>query len=102
MSRSICRIDGSTARPMMALSKPCNVTACAFSSPRSGSTVEMYSLNALPGDRTAMWLASNWSRWWYMRYAARCMATLVLPEPAPPTTDKTRALSCRIAMFCSC
>ena len=59
-------------------------------------------LLALPGDSTAMWLASSWPRWWYIRYAARCIATLVLPEPAPPITDRTRALSCRIAMFCSC
>ena len=29
------------------------------------------------------------------------MATLVLPEPAPPTTDTTRAVSWRMAAFCS-
>ena len=58
-----------------------------FSSPRSGSTSDIYSLKALVGEMTQMFSAFMLPRWRYIRYAARCMATLVLPEPAPPVTD---------------
>ena len=72
-----------------------------FCSPSSGSTPETYSENAVLGDRIMIFEASSTSRWRYIRNAARCMATEVLPDPAPPTTETTRAVCWRMAAFCS-
>ena len=86
-SASVCKSGISTFCPRISEVILFSVTAAAFSSPSSGSTVEMYSEKELLGDRIAIRFASRWSRWRYIRNAARCMATLVFPEPAPARTS---------------
>ena len=46
----------------MPLNTSLSVAERVFSSPSSGSTVEMYSLNALEGERITMRFASSESR----------------------------------------
>ncbi len=98
---SACLSGDSTFLPRISSTISCSVRERMFSSPSSGNTADMYSEKALPGERIWMRRASSVSRWRYMRKAARCMAMDVLPEPAPPTTEITRAFSCRMAADCS-
>jgi len=92
-SVSICLSGVSTFLPRIASTISRSVRARMFSSPSSGSTADMYSEKALPGERICMRFASSVSRCRYIKNAARCMAIEVFPEPAPPTTEMTFAAS---------
>ena len=71
-----------------------------FSSPNSGSTLEMYSVKISFGENIKTFLLVK-SRLLYNKYATLCKAILVFPEPATPSTIKFLFFLNLIKAFCS-